>query len=308
MDTIAAEAQEILFCTYAILAGNSILMYDHVATLPEEIAFIWRRPKALSGMLFLFNRYLALLANISSLVVAYAPLSDERFVSSWFLNITQQRYSCMRYTLFRQLSLIFQAIVVCLIMTIRTYALYGGSKRLLACLTIIMSALAIAVSVGSFGQFLGNAVLLPGIGCYETYAAATAARLGLAWLAEMVFELLIFILIVYRICKTKGLRLSLVTRGNIIDIIFHDGAMYFGAMALINTPNIITYYSGSVAVRGSLSTLTSCLSVTLMSRLMLNLHKSIDTGILSITTHDEGPSLAVLTTGINVQSAISSHP
>jgi hypothetical protein len=50
------------------------------------------------------------------------------------------------------------------------------------------------------------------------------AGLGLAWVAEMVFELLIFILIVYRICKTKGLlRLSLVTRKNIIDIIFHDG-------------------------------------------------------------------------------------
>lgn len=294
MDTIAAEAQEILFCTYAILAGNSILMYDHVATLPEEIAFIWRRPKALSGMLFLLNRYFALLANIFYLVVAFVPLSDE---------------SCMRYTLFRQLSLIFQAIVVCLIMTIRTYALYGGSKRLLACLTIIMIALAIAVSVGSLGHFSGDAVLLPGVGCYETFTAVTAARLGLAWLAEMVFELLIFILIVYRICKTKGLlRLSPVTRGNIIDIIFHDGAMYFGAMALINTPNIMTYYSGSVAVRGSLSTLTGCLSVTLMSRLMLNLHKSIDAGIFSITTHDEGPSLAILTTRINVQSAISSHP
>ncbi|KAG2743163.1 hypothetical protein P692DRAFT_201795142 [Suillus brevipes Sb2] len=194
-------------------------------------------------------------------------------------------------------------------MTIRTYALYGGSRRLLVCLTIIMFALAIAVSVGSLGHYSGDAVLLPGVGCYETFTAVTAARLGLAWLAQMVFELLIFILIVYRICKTKGLlRLSPVTRGNIIDIIFHDGAMYFGAMALVNTPNIITYYSGSVAVRGSLSTLTSCLSVTLMSRLMLNLHKSIDAGIFSITTHDEGPSLAVLTTRINVQSAISSHP
>lgn len=294
MDTIALEAQEILFCTYTVLAGNSILIYDHMATLSEEIAFIWRRPKALSGMLFLLNRYFALLANISDLVVTYMPLSDE---------------SCMRYTLFRQLSLIFQAAVVCLIMTIRTYALYGGSKRLLVCLSIIMIALAIAVSVGSLGHYSSNAVLLPGVGCYETFTAATAARLGLAWLAEMIFELLIFILIVYRICKTKGLlRLSLVTRGNIIDIIFHDGAMYFGAMVLVNTPNIMTYYSGSVAIRGSLSTLTSCLSVTLMSRLMLNLHKSINAGILSITTHDEGPSLAVLTTRINVQSTISSHP
>ncbi|KAG2743164.1 hypothetical protein P692DRAFT_20838697 [Suillus brevipes Sb2] len=77
MDTIAAEAQEILFCTYTILAGNSILVYDHVATLPEEIAFIWRRPKALSGMLFLLNRYFALLANISTLAVAFVPVSDE---------------------------------------------------------------------------------------------------------------------------------------------------------------------------------------------------------------------------------------
>jgi hypothetical protein len=48
-----------------------------VATLPEEIAFIWCRPKALSAILFLLNRYFALLANISNLVVAYMPLSDE---------------------------------------------------------------------------------------------------------------------------------------------------------------------------------------------------------------------------------------
>ncbi|KAG1867210.1 hypothetical protein DFJ58DRAFT_768935 [Suillus subalutaceus] len=80
--------------------------------------------------------------------------------------------------------------------------------------------------------------------------------------------------------------------------------MYFGAMTLVNILNILTFY---VAVRGSLSSLTSCLSVTLISRLMLNLHKSIDTGICSIPAQDEGPSLAVFTTRINVQSAISSH-
>ncbi|KAG2340800.1 hypothetical protein BDR05DRAFT_491097 [Suillus weaverae] len=249
MDTTdSAEAQQILFCTYTILVGNTILIYDHVATLQEEIAFIWRRPNALSAMLFLLNRYLALFVNISSLVIHFLPLSDERFVSLWFLNIAQQRLSCSKSGLYRQLSLVLQAVVVCLIMTIRTYALYGGSKRLLTWMTIIMITLAIAVSVGSLGHFSGIMTILPGIGCYETYTAEVAARLGLAWLAEMVFELLIFILIVYRICKTRGLlRLSLVTRRNIINIIFHDsnffvafklelytlnqsnaGAMYFG--------------------------------------------------------------------------------
>ncbi|KAG2129331.1 hypothetical protein BD769DRAFT_678686 [Suillus cothurnatus] len=288
MDITSSEEQQMLFSTYAFLTANSILMYDHMATLPEEIAFIWRRPKALSAILFLFNRYLALLSNVSNLVVRFIPLSNKLFEIR-AIQATGPYFPSSPF-----------------IMTIRTYALYGGSKRLLTCMTIIMIALAIAVSVGSLGHFSG--LLLPGAGCYETYTAATSARLGLAWVAEMVFELLIFILIVYRICKTRGLlRLSLVTRRNIIDVIFHDGAMYIGAMTLVNLPNILTYYFGSDAIRGSLATLTSCLSVTLISRLMLNLHKSIDAGIISIPARDEGPSLAVLTTRINVQSEISSH-
>ncbi|KAG1732500.1 hypothetical protein EDB19DRAFT_1912009 [Suillus lakei] len=230
-------------------------------------------------------------------------------------------------------------------MTIRTYALYGGSKRLLASMTVVMIALVVAVSVGSLGHFSGDATIVPGVGCNETYTVETydilfvdlraylkvvaeppvsefqvsvahnlmsrpygIAGLGLAWLAELIFELLVFILIVYRICKTRGLlRLSLVTRRNLIDIMFHDGAMYFGAMTLVNIPNILTYYAGSVTTRGSLSTFTSCISVTLISRLMLNLHKSINAGIFSVPAQDDGPSLLVLTTRVNIQSAISSH-
>ncbi|KAG1732499.1 hypothetical protein EDB19DRAFT_1262914 [Suillus lakei] len=73
-----SEVQQMLFYMYAILAGNSILIYDHIVTLPEEIAFIWRRPKALSAILFLLNRYVALLSNMSSLVVDFQPIiSDE---------------------------------------------------------------------------------------------------------------------------------------------------------------------------------------------------------------------------------------
>jgi hypothetical protein len=263
-----------------------------MVTLPEEIAFIWRRPKALSAMLFLLNRYLALLFNISNLVLSFVPLS-----------------SCTGYWLYRQLSLVSQAVIVCLILTIRTYALYGGSKRLLICLTIIIIGLAISASVESFGRSAGNAVSLPGIGCYETYTTATSVRLGLAWVADMIYELLIFILIVYRVCKTRGLlRSSLANRTNIIDTMFRDGAMYIGAMTLVNIPNVLTFYTTNlVIIEGSLSAMTSCLSVVLISRLMLNLHKSIDAGITSIPAREEGPSLAVFTTRIDVQSAISSH-
>ncbi|KAG2028299.1 hypothetical protein BDR03DRAFT_1019996 [Suillus americanus] len=193
-------------------------------------------------------------------------------------------------------------------MAMRTYALYGCSKRLLIWIVIVMLALAGVCCAGTFGRYSGDVNIIPGVGCNETFSKRVAIQIGLAYVAEFIFDLFIFILTLYRICKTRGfLRLSLVARRNIIDIIFHDGTMFFGAMTLSNIPNILTYYSGSVGIRGSLCTFTSCISVTLISRLMLNLHQTIDTGILSIPAQDDGPSLAVLTTRVDIQSAFSSH-
>jgi len=52
--------------------------------------------------------------------------------------------------------------------------------------------------------------------------------LGLAWVALFVYEFLIFILTVFRICKTRGLvRLSLLmSRRNILDVMLQDGMCF----------------------------------------------------------------------------------
>lgn len=293
MYTTDPEVQQVLLCIYAVLAGNSILIYDHMITLPEEIAFIWRRPKALFAILFLLNRYIALLGNICGLVMDFVHVSDE---------------SCSKYALYRQLAIFLQTAIVCVMMTIRTYALYGCSKRLLTWMTIVMIALAGLACADTFGQFSGNVETVPEVGCNETFSKAVATRIGLAYVALFVFDLFIFVLTVYKICKTDSLlRLSLVTRKNIIDIIFRDGAMFFGVMTLSNILNILTYFIGSVGIRGSLSTFTSCLSVTLISRLMLNLHQTTDTGIFSTPAQDDCPSLPILTTRVDVESTISSY-
>ncbi|KAG2040143.1 hypothetical protein BDR03DRAFT_998454, partial [Suillus americanus] len=57
--------------------SKCILVYDHIATLTEEIIFIWYRPKALSAMLFLLNRYIALLGTIYALLINFLPVSEE---------------------------------------------------------------------------------------------------------------------------------------------------------------------------------------------------------------------------------------
>lgn len=290
----ATERQQMMTHSFVTLVANSILMYDHLATLTDEIIFIWHRPKALSAMTFLLNRYFALLGNIYGLFVAFMPIPDQ---------------SCWKYMVGRQLFVFSQQVIICVILIIRTYALYNRNKYLLAWISFILIVLAGGAGAATIGQYAGNLKTSPGIGCYGAYSVESSIRFGLAWLALFAFELLIFTLTVRRACKTAVFQqLRVVTRRTALDVMFQDGAMYFGAMALCNIPNIVLYFSVSGVIDGNLcmATFTSCMSVTLTSRLMLNLHKSIDSGIFSIPAQDDDDNLSVLiTTRINLQSGIA---
>ncbi|KAG2358155.1 hypothetical protein BDR07DRAFT_1489832 [Suillus spraguei] len=236
-----------------------ILIYDHISTLPEEIAFIWYRPKTLSATLFFINRYVALLSNISHMLGDFLPISNKT--------------------------------LICIILFLRTYALYGRSKRLLKWMVIISLPLAAAVWSGTFLHDSNN---VTDGKCHEIYTTVTSIRRGIAWLAMFILELLIFALTVFKVCKTRGLpRFFQISRRDILDVIFYDGVMYFAGMTLVNLSNILTYFCGLDITRGSLSTITSCMSVNLISRLMLNLHESMDTGIFSTSATT---SIDILTT------------
>ncbi|KAG2129326.1 hypothetical protein BD769DRAFT_678311 [Suillus cothurnatus] len=224
--------------------------------------------------------------------------------------------------LVRELLLFLQQIAVCFTLTLRIHALYGRNRRFLSCMILFGLALGAGVAASCFGDN-NTTTYIQGSDCHNTFtteayvipsigmrACSTKSRQILpswvAWVAVFVYELLIFILTIFRTWKTRRcLRLSLFDR-KIPDIIFQDGAMYFGAMTLINLPNILTYYCGSDITRGNLATFTSCMSVTLISRLVLNLHKTTDNGIFSTAIRDDDLGLDVLTTRINVQAVISS--
>ncbi|KAF9264611.1 hypothetical protein L218DRAFT_232764 [Marasmius fiardii PR-910] len=62
-------------------------------------------------------------------------------------------------------------------------------------------------------------------------------------------------------------------------ILLRDGAAYFGVMSIVNLANILTYCLARGDMKGGLAPLASSISVTLVSRLMLNLHEVMDTGI-----------------------------
>lgn len=120
-----------------------------MATITNEITFIWCRPKALSAMLFFANRYVALLGNVYMLYVYLTPVSDE---------------SCQTYITSRELLFFFQQILVCLILTLRIYALYSRSKRLLTWMIVIVCSLG-GITAGTSGL---HSDIVPGFNCFES--------------------------------------------------------------------------------------------------------------------------------------------
>ncbi|KAG8983294.1 hypothetical protein FRB94_005887 [Tulasnella sp. JGI-2019a] len=59
IDSLRVLASDLQASRYLSVAGFSILIHDHLITLPDEVELIWRSPLSKVSVLFLINRYAA---------------------------------------------------------------------------------------------------------------------------------------------------------------------------------------------------------------------------------------------------------
>ncbi|KAF8874531.1 hypothetical protein BD779DRAFT_250608 [Infundibulicybe gibba] len=172
-------------------------------------------------------------------------------------------------------------------MSLRVYALYGRSSRALWCMIIVGTA---TFSVACWALFAGQATTVSKqtSGCHIGLSYDTSKRLATAWEALFVYDSMIFAL---TLVKTwwVGRNIKIRTRQpSLITLLLRDGAIYFAVMALSNLANILTFYFCGPFLRGGLSTFSSSISVTMVSRLMLNLHETANIGIFSTQSFASG--------------------
>ncbi|KAF9252457.1 hypothetical protein L218DRAFT_711440 [Marasmius fiardii PR-910] len=123
-------------------------------------------------------------------------------------------------------------------------------------------------------------------GCHLQFERITAIRLAAAWEALFIYDTILFGLTIYKTWRERPRGRIGVSDGRmympLLTLVLRDGAVYYAVMALANFVNIMTFYFAGPFLRGSLSTFSSCIAATMMSRLMLNLHRSApDEGIMS---------------------------
>ncbi|KAJ7090991.1 hypothetical protein C8R44DRAFT_891688 [Mycena epipterygia] len=163
-------------------------------------------------------------------------------------------------------------------MILRTYALYNRSKRLLWTLVVIGAILTGVTVWNTQGQDTSTLTALPG--CHPHIAPVTAFHFAAAWGALFVFDIIIFVLTVYN-GWLAARRLGPTGPMSLHMLIIRDGALYFAVMVLANLVNILTFIIDLPVLPGSLAPFASSISITMMARLMLNLHEHADRGILT---------------------------
>ncbi|KAH7873471.1 uncharacterized protein C8R40DRAFT_1113798 [Lentinula edodes] len=254
-------------CNYWHMAAITLLFWDHLLSLEIEIKYLWKKPLNSSGYLFIIQRYF----NPIAIIFTFVTLFDDLPVS------------CKTLSNIRQGILIIAQLVVTLIMTLRIHALYGCKKRLLYFLLSVIASLLSIVLIVTYTIHLDppQESSISG-GCSTQLDSHDASRAAVAWLMIFIYDVLLFGLMVHNAFKTrKELHMihRLKFRASLRVILLRDGAMYFGVMTLVNLANILTYYFSEDCMRGGLAPFTSSLSVTLVSRLMLNLHQVKSSGI-----------------------------
>ncbi|KAF8957384.1 hypothetical protein BDZ97DRAFT_108688 [Flammula alnicola] len=286
-----STARDIRIHDYLYVFAISLLYYDHAITSNQEIEYLWRRPKNRSSYWFFVNRYLAFFGNIAVSILGFTTLSSQ---------------VCKRYSMFRQALLFANQVVVCILLTWRIYALYGRSMRILACM---IGSGAIMVTISLWALFAQKtATSENGSGCHVGVSNGTAIRLASAWEALFAYDSIIFTLTFLKTWRAQ--RDHAITGINIplLSLILRDGAIYFAVMALCNLANILTFYLAGPFLRGSLSTFASSISVTMMSRLVLNLHRTADVGLDSVdptSTYDSFAASYYLDDTLDIVSSTS---
>ncbi|KZV68364.1 hypothetical protein PENSPDRAFT_666476 [Peniophora sp. CONT] len=241
-----------LFKNYTIqLVPGVILFYDYFLTLDEEVTHYWQRHRPFTwiSILFLATRYVTLLS--------FTPV----FISMLTGNAT---LGCGVIQDFHNVfEIILQVPVGCLC-TIRVYALYSQDRRVLIGLILSGVILLAAATVSSFNNSVIFWSAAPFCATIQTDREAT--RLAVAWGTVLLYDVVIFFLTALRAFR-------LWNAGSVLHTVLRDGLFYFCALSAVNIVNIVNFVT---LLKPTFASLTNALSVTLISRLMLNLRSNAD--------------------------------
>ncbi|OSD03711.1 hypothetical protein PYCCODRAFT_1434103 [Trametes coccinea BRFM310] len=228
----------------------TILYYDYALTFREEVERYWGTRMSSMSLLFFVNRYLSLFAHVPIIVEFYWADSQSAY-HQLLSGVTQ--------------------VVVGVMQLVRTYALYGKSRRILLSLFMLcgagclVSAWAVAMAwEAGQTQASRNPSAQTRIAIERGVCDLTMSRIQGQYLAAVWACVLIFDAAVFTLTAVQVLRDGKPWPGGLSARMLRDGAILF----VCHLTNILTCLR---VYRGVSVTATNIISTSMISRLMLDI-------------------------------------
>jgi hypothetical protein len=249
-DNVLQDLYETRQTIYVGIVGFTILVWDHIVTSADEVELIWQRPKRTIVYLFLLNRYLTPLVFIINLVAYTLP--------SWDYT------SCRHFVRYEGATTAVGIEIVGLMMLLRVVAIYERQWAAIApAVFLLLSWIVVTAWLLSYGEpvYHSNHVR----SCTMVFDSGSIASAS-AWL-PLIYDTYIFGLTLNRTLPSIRNKEA----GNIVRTLFADGLLYYSVICTINLILTIMIVRAHQGVKNIAAQLELLLTVTMMSRITLNL-------------------------------------
>ncbi|GLB34155.1 hypothetical protein LshimejAT787_0110390 [Lyophyllum shimeji] len=234
-----------------------IFGWDYFMNLPNEIERIWKRKFNYISCLYFFNRYYGLVEFSLVVVLITTPITNALSVES-----------CKKIFLWQPVGALISTFISQTIMGSRVYALYGNSRVVAGCLSIIMVAEFI-VHVYTLTRVFPAPQPAPGIPVPCVAIGPTQWLVGF-WSIPLVYDTTTFLLTLY---KTVGYWRTRVDSPT-LAVLFRDGLVYFAAIFTMNLVNVVLFVTQNTTLQAANLPATLMLNILMSCRLVLNLRGS----------------------------------
>jgi len=240
-----------------LCASATILVYDLMCTLDQEVLYVWSRPWSMSTALFLLNRYLPFVDTFLSLSAKFTRISPEQCL--------------MRNEAVGWLS-VFGIMLSEAILMLRTYAIWERKRSVLVflCALALSAFLPMAMFVHLETRTL-QYVATDGLGCLLSKAGNI---LIFGYLMIMVSETAIAVLTAVK--AYRDLRRSRVPW---VVKLYQDGMLFYIYLLIISVANVVVPLTAPAMFANWLATPQRVLHSVLCTRVLLLILRARRTNI-----------------------------
>ncbi|KAL7282681.1 hypothetical protein ACG7TL_004155 [Trametes sanguinea] len=271
--TLDAQYFQDLFVTRCLsVAGYAILVYECLATFPDEVQYIWPTRWSTVKIIYILNRY----GNLLQIALANAQLTG-----IWW---NQSPPFCFRVTLVLSFFQFASFASIHVLVLLRAWATWGRRKRMLTLLVALFVTYAsVSIVMLTYGIVKAGYNAYPYSSVTRTCIGVLPADAWVLWVPSLVLECAIFFLTMVSVRQYRVHR-RFKDQPALVQVICRDAIAYFFVTLFSSLFNILVWTRDTNRPLNMLSnTFTLCLMIVAGQRLVLDLRKETDYNSLSTT-------------------------